>query len=220
MFLILLFTALTSPDQRENHLTADISECQPKISQQISESKTAVWSDPITHVRAYASVENRPGKTSEEGCQVTYRLMIAQPNQEFQSVKFFQHQNEEGEMSGVTVLGSSPDHSKIAADFWWAEGDYDGIRPVIYDANSGVTRFRDLEDRLYKLMPTCDYFQEYLGVTNEGYAILHVPKSIYVNSGECGDRGFWLFDLKTGRIWSTTKNKIPTAVMEMRRNDK
>jgi len=201
-------------DQATDRFMVDVGECQPAYSQHVARAKTAVWVDPVTQVQAYASVEMRPGKTEKDGCNVVYELKIAKLHVQFETMKLFEHQNETGEISGVTILGSSPDHSKIAVDFWWAEGDYDGIRPVIYDVQSGKAQFRDLEDTLYKKLPSCDYTQEYIGVTDRGYAVLHVPKSDYVDSEECKDRGFWLFDLKTGHLWQVEKNKIPNSIAE------
>jgi hypothetical protein len=45
-----------------------------------------------------------------------------------------------------------------------------------------------LEERILKQLPSCDYFEEFNGVTNAGEAIIRVPKSAYVEKG-CPSQG-------------------------------
>jgi hypothetical protein len=110
------------------------------------------------------------------------------------------------------MIGFSPDQSKVAADFWWAGGDYTGHRPVIYDVNTKRVQFGELGEQITGQLPSCDYFQNFTGVTNSGEAVIYVPKSIYVDEG-CPDQGDWLFNVANGKVrraLETAKNHEPS----------
>jgi hypothetical protein len=100
---------------------------------------------------------------------------------------------------GVDIVGASSDGNMIAADFWWAAGDYTGHRPVILKVKSNSVILLPLDDRILKQLPSCDYFEEFIGATNDGEAIIHVPKSQYVRTG-CPSQGKWLFNLHSGIV--------------------
>jgi hypothetical protein len=101
-------------------------------------------------------------------------------------IKEFTDQEDNG--VGVDIIGTSSDGNKIAADFWWAAGDATGHRPVIVDVKSNSVMLLPLEERILKQLPSCDYFEEFNGVTNAGEAIIRVPKSAYVEKG-CPSQG-------------------------------
>jgi len=100
---------------------------------------------------------------------------------------------------GVDIIRASSDGNMIAADFWWAAGDYTGHRPVILDVKSNAVTLLPLDDRILKQLPSCDYFEEFIGVTNAREAIIRVPKSAYVETG-CPSQGKWLFNLHSGIV--------------------
>lgn len=131
-------------------------------------------------------------------CMVTYRLMIVENAGKPRELK--RYSEERWGCAGVTIAGYSPDGSKVAADFWWMPGDYTSLpRPVVADITTGVVRMRDLDDRITKLLPGCDYTQEVSSVTNGGEVVIRIPKSRF-NGGGCPSRGSWLFNLSTGEV--------------------
>jgi len=107
---------------------------------------------------------------------------------------------EEGEIAGIDLIGFSPDGSKLAADFWLAEGDGEEHRPVVYDSKTSKVRFLSLGDRIQRKITSCDQVEKFVGVTNQGQAVFTVPPSDYDDSPECGDKGVWKFDLLTGEV--------------------
>jgi hypothetical protein len=102
-------------------------------------------------------------------------------------------------INGAGVEGLSPDGSKLLMDFFTAEGDYTGHRPVVYDFLNARWRIRDVGDRVTRSLPHCDYFTMIDGVTNSGNVVLSVPKSIYVKEG-CPDQGQWLLNMEADTI--------------------
>lgn len=102
-------------------------------------------------------------------------------------------------LNGASVNGTSPDGSKLLLDFFTAEGDFTGHRPVVYDFTTGTWKIRDVSDRITRTLPHCDYLTMIQEVTNDGDVILYVPKSISVNKG-CPDQGEWLLDMKNDAI--------------------
>jgi len=70
---------------------------------------------------------------------------------------------------------------------------------VIVEVKSNSVMFLPLDDRILKQLPSCDYFEEFIGVTNAGEAIIRAPKSAYVENG-CHSQGKWLFNLHSGIV--------------------
>jgi hypothetical protein len=101
-------------------------------------------------------------------------------------------------LNGASLDGTSPDGSKLLLDFFTAEGDFTGHRPVVYDFATGTWTIRDVSDRITRTLPHCDYLTMIQGVTNGGDVILYVPKGL---SGKgCPDQGEWLLDMKNDAI--------------------
>lgn len=184
--------------QGENKFSTPGIECDELKPGQSATQQTAARSDG--NFTAYATVSLARPVTDKEGrhCQAKYSLFVADGSATSRAVKTFTGVTEF--MVGAAIVGFSKDHTKLAADFWWAGGDYTGHRPVIYDVNRGTVRFAELNEEITGRLPSCDYFEEFVGVTNSGEAIIHVPKSEYVDEG-CPDQGNWAFDLakKTAR---------------------
>jgi hypothetical protein len=150
-------------------------------------------------VRLYGSVQlsRAKGEAGKQGCSAVYKLFLSSNGKPFAMIKEFSDQEDDG--VGVDIIGASSDGDMVAADFWWAGGDYTGHRPVIVDLKSNSVMFLPLDERIIKQLPTCDYFEEFIGVTNAGEAIIQVPKSAYVEKG-CPSQGKWLFNLHSGIV--------------------
>jgi hypothetical protein len=184
--------------QRNPHSTAPL-ECSDVDAGQIVTRKTALMTVRSGAVRAYAVVQLSRANDDEEAdsCTVVYKLFVAEGSKPFVSVKEY---SERADSSvGVGMVGASKSEMVIAADFWWAAGDYTGHRPVIYDLNSKSAVLRTLKDEILRRLPSCDYFEEFIGVTDNGEAVIRIPKSTYVEKG-CPAQGEWLFDVHSGSV--------------------
>jgi len=137
---------------------------------------------------------------------VTYKLFVAHGNGKYVPVMEYS-EKAEGSV-GAEMIGASKNEKVLAADFWWAEGDYTGHRPVIYDAEAKSAHSRALNNEIRKQLPSCDYFEEFIGVTDTGEAIIRVTKSAYVDQG-CPAQGEWLFDVQSGRVQRTKPKSAP-----------
>jgi len=101
-------------------------------------------------------------------------------------------------LNGAAVHGTSPDGSKLLLDFFTAEGDFTGHRPVVYDFTTGTWKIRDVSDRITRTLPHCDYLTMIQGVTNGGDVILYVPEGL--SDKGCPDQGEWLLNMKDDAI--------------------
>jgi len=167
--------------------------------------KTNVTVSKDGKIHAYATIELKRDRNDvkAEKCMATYEFWVQLDKHDYQRIKVFHFETPWD--VGVTMIGFSPDSTKISADFWWAGGDYMGHRPVVFDLNTKQLLFRELESQISKQLPSCDYFEEYVGVTNTGMAIIHIPKSDVVEKG-CPDQGNWLFNLKSGKVQRIKKS--------------
>jgi hypothetical protein len=161
--------------------------------------RTLTVSSGDSKIQAYASVtlQRESADAKAKSCQVTYRFFVKQDSQAWRLVKRLVERNEV--LVGATVVGFSPDNSKVAADFWWAAGDYTAVRPVIFDLSKGTVQMRELGMQIMSQLPRCDYFETFGTITDSGQAVIHVPKSQYEDVG-CPDQGDWLFDLVRGTV--------------------
>jgi hypothetical protein len=132
-----------------------------------------------------------------DSCTVVYRLFVAEKSKPFVSVK--EYSERAGDGVGVEMVGASKSEMVIAADFWWTAGDYTGHRPVVYALNSKSVILRALKNEIRRRLPSCDYFEEFIGVTDTGEAVIRIPKSTYVEKG-CPAQGEWLFDVHSGSV--------------------
>lgn len=208
---IILATALTVTCLAQSGPPTKDVECSELSPGQNSLEKTDITSNSTSTVRAYATAEVKRGISDKkaDSCSIAYKLLVAHGREPFTVVKTL---SEHGEWTvGVQIIGFSPDQSKLAADFWWAGGDYTGHRPVIYDVNTKRVQFRELGEQITGQLPSCDYFQTFTAVTNAGEAVIHVPKSTYVDEG-CPDQGDWLFDVASGKV------RRASTAHEQRRN--
>lgn len=110
-------------------------------------------------------------------------------------------QVDDGFEFGAQFTGVSPSGGFLLIDMYDAAGDYTGHHPLVIETSTGKSRDKDLDEtRIFKQLPSCDYFIELEGVLEDGSVVVHVPKSAYVDSRECRDRGRWLFNVKTGSL--------------------
>jgi hypothetical protein len=163
-----------------------------------------VFSNQAHGFRAYGDVLVR-SETNAKHCRTTYRLWIARDSGAFALAKSLDFTRDDGEIAGIDLVGLSPDGTRFAADFWFAEGDATIHHPVILDRTTGQAADMALDDRIQKRIDGCDQVEDFIGVTNSGEAVFAVPPSIYDDSPECGDKGVWRFNLKTGRVYRAAK---------------
>jgi hypothetical protein len=148
---------------------------------------------------AFATVTLNRDKddTRAERCHVLYQFFVKRGTEPEREVKRLDEIRPN--IVGATIIGFSPDESKIAADFWWGEGDYTAVRPVVHSIRTQKTHMRELGDQIIRQLPSCDYYESFERLTNPGEAVIHVPESHYVLTG-CPDQGEWTFDPKSGRV--------------------
>lgn len=196
LFMLLLSSAMCG--QQKGLSTAGM-ECSDVKAGRAVTQRTATLDINATSIKAFATVQlRRPADDTEaSACIVTYKLFVAKDDGQFSSVKQFSEQA--GGSVGAEMIGVSKNQKMIAADFWWSIGDATGHTPVIYNATAKAAQLRALHDEIIKQLPSCDYFEEFIGVTDTGEAVIRVPKSIYVQDG-CNAQGKWLFDLRTGNV--------------------
>lgn len=198
MMLLLIATCSASRSQSSPRSTESLDCDDIKPGQTVSR-KTAPIDFQSGAVRVYGSVQlgKAKGRAGIHGCAAVYKLFLSSNGKPFVLIKEFSSHEDDG--VGVDIIGESSDRNMIAADFWWAGGDYTGHRPVIVDVKSNSVMFLPLGERILKQLPSCDYFEEYIGVTDAGEAIIRVPKSAYVKTG-CPSQGKWLFNLHSGTV--------------------
>jgi|ERR1041385_3330588 hypothetical protein len=169
-------------------------ECSELKLGQSVQHKTKISSSESVRTRVYATVRISRSRNDTKGdaCPVQYHLLVAKNNGAFVVVKTFATTTDS--TIGAEIVGFSKDQSKLAADFWWAAGDYTGHRPVVYDIKTRRVQLAELGEQITSRLPSCDYSQAFEGVSDSGEAIIHVPKSTYVEEG-CPDQGDWLFNL-------------------------
>jgi hypothetical protein len=199
LYLPILLLALCSPAFGQNsHPTAPL-ECSELAAGKSVVRKTSPLSIRSGAVQIHASVQlSRPPDNRDAGsCTVVYKLFLTEPGGPPRLLKEFSERATGG--VGVEMVGASKNELMIGADFWWAAGDYKGHRPVIYDVNTKSVSLRALDAAITKQLPSCDYFEEFIGVSDSGEAIIRVPKSIYVDEG-CPGQGKWLFNVHSGNV--------------------
>ena len=196
--MLLLALVANAAGQRKARATEPM-ECDDLKAGQAVTRKTATIATPSGSIRAYATVRlsRPPDDTDGNSCEVVYKLFVAEGTGPFALAK--EYSDSPDGLVGVEMVGVSKNETKLAADFWWAAGDYTGHRPVIYDAKTKSVHFRELNDEILNQLTSCDYFEDFAGVNDAGEAIIDVPKSSYVEKG-CPAQGRWLFDVQTGRV--------------------
>lgn len=201
-----VFRAQTPPP------SADTEECGEDTPAKAVIVKTPTYTNALRAFRAYGEISySRISKDGAESrCRVVSRLYAANGTNAFRKIKEMVWETEAGEISGVDLIGLSPDGSKFAADFWLAEGDGEEHRPVVHDIAKDMTLYLPLEARIQKRIDGCDQNEDFIGVSNEGEAVFAIPPSHYDDSAACGDKGVWRFNLTSGHVYriartSTTK---------------
>ena len=183
---------------RSSISSTDPIDCTVLRPNATTELRTLPIIDPASHTAAYATVTvTRSSGEAEIKCAVTYRFFVQPDRRPAREVKRFD--DSRSGILGVSVVGFSPNSAFVAADFWWAEGDYTAVRPVIHSLRTGATYMPDLADRITTQLPSCDYNQYFTRLTDSGEAVIHVPRSHYVEHG-CPDQGEWALHPKTARL--------------------
>jgi hypothetical protein len=198
--IILIFIAACSASLAQSSPLSTASlDCDDIKPGQTESQKTAPVIFQSGTVRRYGSVRlsRAKGEAGKNGCAVVYKLFLSSNGKPFEMIKEFSDQDDVS--FGVDIIGASNDGNMIAADFWWAAGDATVHRPVVVDVKSNSVSLLPLDDRIIKQLPSCDYSEEFIGVTNTGEAIIRVPKSQYVEEG-CPSQGKWVFNLQSGLV--------------------
>jgi hypothetical protein len=187
--------------------SVDDGECSAEMQLHDTVSKSPIFSSQKQNFRAYGTITFRRSaeSTGKVSCHVVYRLYVAAKSEPFRSAMQFAWDTEEGEIAGIDLIGLSKDGSKFAADFWLGEGDSQEHRAVVYDLSTKQATQAALEDKIQKRIHSCDHNEDFIAVTNDGEAVFAVPPSIYDDSPECGDKGLWHLNLKTGNVTQVKK---------------
>jgi len=188
-------------------LTVDSGECDDSAVA-AKRVKSPVFADAERHFRAYGIIESQSTKVDKGHlhCHVIYTLFILTRDNHFSEVKRFVWDAEPRQITGIDMIGLSPNGVKFAADFWWAEGDGEVHHPVIVDLASRTVLDRSVEDSIQKRIHSCDQNEDFVGVTNAGNALFAIPPSTYDDSPECGDKGVWSFNAATGEVRQVAKH--------------
>jgi hypothetical protein len=186
----------------------DTGECGDTIKARASIAKSGIFIDKVHNLSAYGVVSYRhyANEVKKNQCQVVYEFFVAVQSKPFVLAKRLSWDTEAGEIAGIDLIGVSPDGTKLAADFWVAEGDGEEHRPVVYDISTGQALDLPLQGKIQSQIHGCDQNEDFIGVTNPGEAVFAVPPSVYDGTAACGDKGLWHFNLKTGRVYRVAKN--------------
>lgn len=188
-------------------ISVDTGECGEDTAVQETLLKSKVWNSANRGFSIYAEIAYRRFASGEKksGCHVEYRLFAAERGKAFSAIEHRDWDTEDGEIAGIDLIGSSADGSKFAADFWLAEGDGVEHRPVVYDRTAGQALYMPLENKIQSRIHGCDQNEDFIGVSNGGEAVFAIPASVYDDSAQCGDKGLWRFNLKTGQVYQVAK---------------
>lgn len=188
-------------------LMVDSGECDPNSSEARTVLMTPVFRDNSRGFRAQGTIVVEHSATDAKAgqCRVTYSLFVATRSGPLRKTKQLQIALTAGQIAGIDLIGLSPAMQKFAADFLLAEGDGTLHHPVVYDLSSRQAIDKPLEDRIQNRIHGCDQNEDFIGVTDAGESEFAIPPSIYDDSPECGDKGVWRFNLKTGHVYRIAK---------------
>ena len=172
----------------------DCNELGPGATQTYVET-FPVRSKFATHIHVTIDASNL-GTEKEPKCNVKWTVKGTLAGRT--RVLFTYSDDPRFSLNGASLDGTSPDGSKLLLDFFTAEGDFTGHRPVVYDFMTGSWKIRDVADRITRTLPHCDYLTMIQGVTNDGDVILYVPKAL--SDKGCPDQGEWLLNMKDDAI--------------------
>jgi hypothetical protein len=185
----------------ESKLTTDTGECGGEPTIRALVHKTPSLSSRVHSVSFYGSLEF--SRSTEDArnhrCHIVYRLFACETNRQCHEIKQLPWNTDDGEIAGISLIGFSKNGSKMAADFWLAEGDGEQHRPIVYDLTTQAVTYHPLLDQIQRKIHGCDQNEDFLGVTNQGEAVFAVPPSDYADTPECGDKGLWHFNLLSGK---------------------
>ncbi len=204
LFIVAFCSALLAQQTK----STEPVECSEVPKGKAITRQTPRFSTDSGSIRAYVVVRlSRPEDDLDaRSCTAMYSLFVSEQGKEFLLVK--KHSQVEENLVGAQIIGVSKNQQMLAADFWWAAGDYTGHRPVVYNRKTKAVAFRELDDQITKQLPSCDYSENFVGITDGGDALIEVPKSIYVDTG-CPAQGIWAFDLGSGRVSRLAKTSTP-----------
>ncbi len=205
LFLATLVFVFSLTGRAQSKFSVDGGECGGPATAKASLAKTEIRKNEATGRRAYGVLEYRRSEedVSAKRCSGVYRLMVDGGQGKFHEVKRLAWQTEEGEIAGIDLVGFSPDGTKLAADFWLAEGDWTEHRVQLSDLQKGESWFRSINDLIYKrstgkLVDFENYYETLHEVRNDGQVVV----TAHADGGRKPDGSLskWLFDPKTGRV--------------------
>ena len=191
----------------QKHLSVDTGECSSDMPATEITTKSPTFTDKIHQLNAFGvvSIYKLADDAKKIQCHVVYQLFVSAHGGPTNLVERHEWDTEGGEIAGIDIIGVSADGSKFASDFWLAGGDGEEHRPVVYDAISAKASTRSLGNKILMRIHNCDHNEDFIGVTNAGEAIFAVPPSTYDDSPECGDKGLWHFNLRSGLVYRVAK---------------
>jgi hypothetical protein len=207
LIVIALITISSPCIAAGKYIEVDTNECGSDTPAKVTTAKSDLFTDKVSGIRAYGSVSYLRLQANAGGnhCHVIYKLFVAASGQQFKLVKQLDWDADDGQIAAIELIGLSPDRTKFAASFIIAEGDGQLHGPVVYDLKTKTINYLALEDKIQKRIHGCDQNEDFIGVTNAGEAVFAIPPSEYDDTPECGDKGIWNFNLKTGRVYRVAK---------------
>ncbi len=180
----------------KEHRSAGSGDCAKVVAGQSLKLKTDTILNQKQSLRAYATLDmdRDPTDLSGKFCVATYGLFVSERTGGFRLVKNFSGRG--ADRAGADIVGFSDNGLKLAADFWWGAGTYVAHRPVVFDSKAKTAHMTELEDKITSQLPACNYAENFIGVTDAGDALFHLPAASDVQG--CGDQGDWLLNVRTG----------------------
>ena len=204
--LIFLFLPACAGFPKSHKVSVDGGECQPETPQveTVYESPPFLVKPPGMTVSGKITIKRLTGTGAH--CRVVFELLVREQGEDSaQIAKSATLETEQGEIAGIDLIGLSPRGAMFAANFWTAEGDGIAHRPVVYDIRRRTALYLPLESRIQSRIHGCDQPEDFVGVTETGEALFAIPPSDYADTAECGDKGLWRFNLRTGRVYRVAK---------------
>ena len=204
---VILLMALATAAAAQQPYSTPTAECAVitpgKTEKQQTEAMTS------EKARLYASITaSRPADDRDaRHCHVAYALWLSEGEQGYKAVASFEEDGQDA--FGVELVGFSPDKSKVAANFWYAAGDFTAVRPAVYDRSTGKAAVKELGPEVIGRFVDCNYTPTFNGVTNAGEAVVHATKDTYIEEG-CAEQPDLLFNLRTGEARAATTPRAGT----------
>ena len=183
--------------------TAGAISCVDKVGQD-ARSKTIVGPGGN---RAFAEVRNgrRDAANTDESCQTSWILHVAQANKPFNSQIVDDRSDSEDKENAFDLIGWSADGDILLGSQVVAAGDWDETTPVIYSMKERRL-WRISLSPLFEPVATegCKLHFEPLGLSRAGNVVLRVSalEASYIERGSqpCFPEGTWLLDFRDKNV--------------------